>query len=70
MKFSDKAQTVFSCGDCLTKNKIASECSVCPEETKWYSTTLLKHYCSDECLEQEINEMLQTNEKWWEIFKQ
>jgi hypothetical protein len=76
MKFSNKGHRIYSCGDCLTRNKITAKthtkcvgkCTVCQEETQWYSTTFLEHFCSDECLEIEMQDVSGIDVKWTEVF--
>lgn len=69
MKFSSKKNAIYSCGDKVTKDKVEGECCVCHELTVWVSDFFLDYYCSDECLQQEINESTGTDVKWGDIFK-
>lgn len=71
MKFPNKEHTVLSCGDVLTKTKQSDMCSACSVvETQWLSNTFKQYFCSDECLERQINDILQTEYNWWEEFRQ
>lgn len=69
MKFSNKAHVVASCGDVLKRHKTSGACVTCEEDTRWFSTTFSNYFCSDECLEQEINETLAMTNEWFETFR-